>query len=71
MANRKDSASEILRSLVKKEAYVKKKQQKGKINAAQEMLKTTREIKRLSLSKAPGDLSVNHDHYLYGWPKKQ
>ncbi len=27
-------------------------------------------VPRSELRKLPTDLSANHDHYLYGWPKK-
>ena len=27
-------------------------------------------VPRSELRKLPTDLSANHDHYLYGWPKR-
>jgi len=27
-------------------------------------------VPRSELEKLPKDLSANHDHYLYGWPKR-
>ncbi len=78
MTNR--SMSELVREFVAEKVKVEKKKVERKkkttvkkmtgVKVLLAMAKEAEEIEKKYPTEGPTDASINHDHYLYGWPKK-
>lgn len=69
------SVSELIRRLLPPQINKEKKKYKSAkpINTAKLMLEMAKRAEKIAKKYGcsyPGDLSINHDHYLYGTPKK-
>ncbi len=77
MATNRSMSSLVREFVVEKVKIEKKKVAKAKRSQAsgvEILLKMSESAERLAKkypSKGPSDLSINHDHYLYGAPKKK
>ena len=77
MATNRSMSSLVREFVVEKVKIEKKKVAKAKrpqVNGVEILLKMAESAERLAKeypSKGPSDLSINHDHYLYGAPKKK
>jgi hypothetical protein len=77
MATNRSMSSLVREFVIEKVKTEKKKVARGKrspANGVEILLKMAASAERLVEkypSKGPSDLSINHDHYLYGAPKKQ
>lgn len=75
------SFSKLTRSLLSKQAKIEKKKvekvdkkKRTKLSGARVLLKMAEDAKKIAKKYGcdyPNDLSVNHDHYLYGAPKRK
>lgn len=72
------SFSRLTRSLLSKQAKIEKKKvdkkKMTKLSGTGVLLKMAEDAKKIATKYGcdyPSDLSVNHDHYLYGAPKKK
>lgn len=73
MATNRSMSSLVREFVVEKIKIEKKKASKVKrpqANGVEILLKMAESAEKLGLS-GPSDLSINHDHYLYGAPKKK
>lgn len=73
MATNRSMSSLVREFVVEKVKIEKKKVAKAKrpqVNGVEILLKMAASAEKLGLS-GPRDLSINHDHYLYGAPKKK
>jgi len=77
MATNRSMSSLVREFVVEKVKIEKKKAVRAKrtsANGVEILLKMAESAERLSEkypSKGPSDLSINHDHYLYGAPKRK
>lgn len=72
------SMSDLVRQFVAEKVKVEKKRVKKqkvkKMSGAEALLKMAEEAKKIDEKYGtdyPTDLSINHDHYLYGAPKRK
>lgn len=67
------SVSKLARKYIQDGIEVEKVDERIKyrnVSPRQRMLKSVANIRRLKLADKPTDASLNHDHYLYGAPRR-